>query len=136
MKPWLWDPQELDLLGSQPIGNSSKNWTQTCFGFGGPAFTGAQFDNLHKWSGWTNVISMSHWYTFKDTNSYCGGNTNSKLPQGFGCLGMEAIKSQMGLWNNDAPKALPPNVFLICGGTVLGREFSQMCLEVPVTWGS
>ncbi|NXW76797.1 ERB1 protein, partial [Hirundo rustica] len=57
----------------------------------------------------------SPWYTFKGTNSYCGSNTTSKLPQGFGCLGMETIKSQKSLWNNGTSKALPSNVFLICG---------------------
>jgi len=32
-----WDPQELNLLGSMRIGNMTKNWTQTCFVFAGPA---------------------------------------------------------------------------------------------------
>lgn len=29
-----WDPQELDLLGSQVVGNKSHSWTQTCVVFG------------------------------------------------------------------------------------------------------
>ncbi|NXM61062.1 ERB1 protein, partial [Illadopsis cleaveri] len=28
---------------------------------------------------------------------------------------LESIKNQMTVWNNGTPKALPPNVFLICG---------------------
>ncbi len=35
-----WDPQELELLGSMRLGNTSKNWTQACFIFGGPPTDG------------------------------------------------------------------------------------------------
>ncbi|NXX37284.1 ERB1 protein, partial [Nicator chloris] len=57
----------------------------------------------------------SPWHTFNGTNSYCGSNTTSKTFRGFGCLGMGNVKNQMKLWNTNTPKALPPNVFLICG---------------------
>lgn len=46
-----WDPQELNLLGSMRIGNSSQNWTQTCIGFGGPGLKGIYEHKRLNWTG-------------------------------------------------------------------------------------
>ncbi|KAK4832977.1 hypothetical protein QYF61_026803 [Mycteria americana] len=102
----LWDPQELSLLESMRIGNSSKNWTQTCFIFGGPAFTGTNYYRKFNWTEWTNVTSKEDRYSdYYNPAGYCGNQA---------ALGAET-KGGVPIWNNGTPKALPPDVFLICG---------------------
>ncbi|KAK4811131.1 hypothetical protein QYF61_019762 [Mycteria americana] len=101
-----WDPQELSLLGSMRIGNKTKNWTQTCFIFGGPAFTGTNYYRTSNWIEWTNVTSKERRYNdYYDPAGYCGDQA---------ALGAET-KGGVPIWNNGTPKALPPDVFLICG---------------------
>ncbi|KAK4811011.1 hypothetical protein QYF61_015715 [Mycteria americana] len=101
-----WDPQELSLLGSMRIGNKTKNWTQTCFIFGGPAFTGTNYYRTFNWIEWTNVTSKERRYNdYYDPAGYCGDQA---------ALGAET-KGGVPIWNNGTPKALPPDVFLICG---------------------
>jgi len=113
-----WDTQELNLLGSMRIGNTTNNWTQTCFVFAGPAFTGTNYFHSFSWSGWTNVTPTASYYDYRGhsgTVTFCGTNdTNKKSPQSLGAYGME-MRGGLPLWNNDTPKALPPDVFLICG---------------------
>ena len=113
-----WDPQELNLLGSMRIGNTTKNWTQMHFAFAGPAFTGTNhFQSFHR-SGWTNVTPTASHYDYRGhsgTVTFCGINDMDKRsPQNLGSYGME-MRGSFPLWNNDTPKALPPDVFLICG---------------------
>ena len=45
-----WDPQELNLLGSMRIGNTTNNWTQTSFVFARPTFTGTNHFRSFSWS--------------------------------------------------------------------------------------
>lgn len=78
-----WDPQELQLMGSQAIGNMSQNWTQTCFVFGNTQ----QGPNLYKglnWTSWTNVSSGGK-FTYRAAGDYCGTNTSKR--QGLGAYG-------------------------------------------------
>ncbi|KAK4810572.1 hypothetical protein QYF61_004535 [Mycteria americana] len=88
------------------IGNKTKNWTQTCFIFGGPAFTGTNYYRTSNWIEWTNVTSKERRYNdYYDPAGYCGDQA---------ALGAET-KGGVPIWNNGTPKALPPDVFLICG---------------------
>ena len=108
-----WNPQELELLGSMRVGNTSKNWTQTCFIFGGPLQTGIHFYQARNWTGWTNVTSHASYYKYQDAGDFCGTN-DSGNSYALGAAGAET-KGGIGIWNNGTPKALPPQVFLICG---------------------
>jgi len=80
-----WDPQELNLLGSMRTGNTTSNWTQTCFVFAGPAFTGTNHFRSFSWSGWTNVTPTASYYDYQGrsgTVTFCGTNdTNKKILQ-------------------------------------------------------
>lgn len=91
-----WDPQELDLLGSVAVGNSSQNWTRTCF----ILRTGGQRGQ------WTNITSKT--YGFDPEGPYCGYNDSSDNVTVFGA----GVTARVGL---RGPKALPPGIFLICG---------------------
>jgi len=111
-----WDPQELNLLGSMRIGNTTKNWTQTCFVFAGPAIARPNHLHFFNRSGWTNVTPIASHYNYQGHSravTFCGTNdTNKRSPQSLGAYGMEG---GFPLWNNATPKALHPDVFLICG---------------------
>nr|XP_013800998.1 PREDICTED: uncharacterized protein LOC106486874 [Apteryx mantelli mantelli] len=90
------------------IGNTSGNWTQTCIYFGGRMHP----YRLFNWTGWTNVTPTAVYYDYQNRGSFCGTNGTSR--QGLGAFGAEATKGHL-IWNNGTPKALPPDVFLICG---------------------
>jgi len=123
-----WDPQELNLLRSMRIGNTTKN-DSNVFCVSGPAFTGTNYFLSFSWSGWTNVtLTASYDYRGRSgTVSFCGINdTNKKSPQSLGAYGMET-KGGFPLWNNDTPKALPPDVFLICGDRAWQRIPRNAC---------
>ncbi|NXD74548.1 ERB1 protein, partial [Eolophus roseicapillus] len=49
----------------------------------------------------------------KGVNSYCGYNNSRN--QGLGAADLETMSVSQPIWNNGTPKALPPDVFLICG---------------------
>lgn len=98
-------------MGSQAIGNTSQNWTQTCFVFGNTQ----QGLNLYKglnWTSWTNVSSGGK-FTYRDAGGYCGTNTSKR--QGLGAYGAAAKGNNATIWCNGSAKALPPDIFLICG---------------------
>ena len=125
------DPQELDLLGSQAIGNASAGWNQTCFCFGqshqGLSARARILKQLWDYAdnpffdatGWT-VVSPHNEQEFSVWGAYCGysnqtGEGGNLRPwYGYGASFSED-DSQHALWNNDSAKALPPGVFLICG---------------------
>lgn len=121
-----WDPQELELLGSQAIGNASQGWTQTCFVFG-DKFRGLnvfrsqktrshQFAFVKVWnaSGWTDVTPSSP-YQIWDEEGFCGTEDTRKGSLGaYGVTFLSEDKTP-ALWNNNTAKALPPGIFLICG---------------------
>ncbi|KAF1637539.1 Endogenous retrovirus group PABLB member 1 Env polyprotein, partial [Eudyptes filholi] len=52
------------------------------------------------------------YYKYQNKGDFCGTDTSTS--QGLGAAGTEA-KGGIGIWNNGTPKALPPEVFLICG---------------------
>ncbi|XP_064006519.1 uncharacterized protein LOC135179081 [Pogoniulus pusillus] len=113
-----WDPQELELLGSQKIGNlSTTNWTRTCFAFG-TKYQG----NLGYWvyrkmsQQWTDV-SPGKPYTWGNGREYCGvtpwmSEKEKKRPALDAVYGAGVGQT---LWNNGSARALPNNTFLICG---------------------
>ncbi|XP_067153158.1 uncharacterized protein [Apteryx mantelli] len=104
-----WNPQELDLLGAMRIGNSSKNWTQTCLVFGGgPGFGGSRERITPR--NWTNISPMDEHY--QNLSAFCGIDGPTKKP--LGAYGSENRPFQ-GPYNIGPPRALPPGVFLICG---------------------
>ncbi|XP_074876943.1 uncharacterized protein LOC142027156 [Buteo buteo] len=131
-----WDPQELELLGAKAVGSTSKGHTQTCVTFG-DRFSGrngfetfigdtqphARADKRWNESGWTEVSpgpNFRPWDTgFCGTNETTLDGYNVSLPLGaYGAVDLYSpLPSVIGplLWNNNTPKALPPNVFLICG---------------------
>lgn len=82
------------MLGSVAVGNTSQNWTQTCFMLN----EGKQ----------TNVTSQTHGFNVQ--GPYCGWNDSSNLT-----LGAYGSSTSHGTWPPSPPKALPPGVFLICG---------------------
>nr|QLI47669.1 MAG: envelope polyprotein [Retroviridae sp.] len=90
-----WDPQELDLLGSVAVGNTSNNWTQTCFMWN---------KGKQNTTQWTNVTS--HTRGFEANGGYCGYNGNAT---------MGAWDGSNVTWPPHTAKALPPGIFLICG---------------------
>ena len=95
-----WDPQELDLLGSVAVGNTSDNWTQTCF-----ILNKGKQNKTH----WTNITSRT--LGFNANGNYCGwNNSNNSEP-----LGAYGVNDHNSMWPMSAPKALPPGIFLICG---------------------
>lgn len=108
------DPQELDLLGSVAVGNSSERWTQTCFMIGDHR-QGLNVFRNHDLTGWTNVSSTTQGFGYRNKGDYCGTNTSRN--QGLGTLGAEASPKHKDklIWNNDTAKALPSGIFLICG---------------------
>jgi len=87
------DPQELNLLGSIRIGNTTKNWTQTCFVFAGPAIARPNHLHFFNQSGWANVTPIASYYDYQGhsrTVTFCGTNdTNKRIPQSLGAYGME-----------------------------------------------
>ncbi|NXK01303.1 ERB1 protein, partial [Corythaixoides concolor] len=52
------------------------------------------------------------YYTYHSCGDFCG--CDDRLTKGFGALGGEVKRSTL-IWNNHSAKALPPDVFLICG---------------------
>ncbi|KAF1494076.1 Endogenous retrovirus group V member 2 Env polyprotein, partial [Eudyptula minor novaehollandiae] len=56
------------------------------------------------------------YYKYQGGNPFCGFKTSQKNggAQNLGALGGES-KRGIAIWNNGTPKALPPEVFLICG---------------------
>lgn len=125
-----WHPQELDLLGSQAVGNKSHNWTQTCVVFGdrfqGLSGAGAVLAKLlgvgdHQWSpfhnemGWT-VVSLKNERDFSIWGPYSGYNGNRSLgAYGASYKAGKSVTHNESLWNNGTAKALPQGMFLICG---------------------
>jgi len=98
------------------IGNTTKNWTQNCFVFAGPAIAWPNRRHFFNRSGWANVTPIASHYDYQGHSravTFCGTNdTNKRSTQSLGAYGMEGGSS---LWNNATPEALPPDVFLICG---------------------
>lgn len=121
-----WDPQEIDLLGSEQIGNATDNiTTQTCFVFGKFSRFAAQAQVLSfllgiddrmnsnpyvNTSGWTDVSPSSKGF---GVSPHCGNYNSSKTLSAYGWSMHK--NTQDPLWNNDTAKALPPGYFLICG---------------------
>ncbi|XP_061872794.1 uncharacterized protein LOC133628528 [Colius striatus] len=127
--PLPWDPQELELLGSQAIRNiTNESWTCTCFSFG-TKYQGLrgmeQYKNMVKQR--TDVSPEGAYSQFVDPKGrYCGlaigqfGGTwmanLSGLIYGGSNTGWERGTPQgPTLWSNGSAKALPNNIFLICG---------------------
>ncbi|KAM4683781.1 uncharacterized protein AAGF69_000462 [Amazona ochrocephala] len=103
-----WDPQELNLMASQAVGNSSQNWTQTCIMFG-CKYAGCPYSVN---SPDVSPKDSTYWYT----NEYCGINDTAGKATAFKAYGSTHQPGSVPLlWNNSSAKALPPDVFLICG---------------------
>ena len=98
-------------MGSQAIGNMSQNWTQTCFVFGNTQQGLNSYKGLN-WTSWTNVSSGGK-FTYRDAGGYCGTKTSKR--QGLGAYGAAAKGNNATIWCNGSVKALPPDIFLICG---------------------
>lgn len=96
-----WDPQELDLLGSVVVGNSSSNWTQTCF---------VLHEGKQNKAHWTNITSRTP--GFEANGHYCGWNNTGNISVPFGAY---EIGDTNSIWFQSQAKALPPGMFLICG---------------------
>ncbi|XP_051652108.1 uncharacterized protein LOC127474841 [Manacus candei] len=105
-------PQELDLMGSLSVRNTSDNGTQTCFMLG-TFHSGLSAHQSHDLSRWTNVTSRTPGFNYKNVGDYCG--TNNTNNQSLGAYGAEVKLSSPGIWVNNTARALPPGVFLICG---------------------
>ncbi|XP_074991741.1 uncharacterized protein LOC142074773 [Calonectris borealis] len=121
-----WDPQEIDLLGSEKTGNATDNvTTQTCFVFGSFSRFAAQAQTFQSLigissrtddnnpfvntTGWTVVSPFTKGF---EIGQYCGNYNASKTLSAYG-RSMKGTNNS--LWNNDTAKALPPGYFLICG---------------------
>lgn len=132
-----WDPQQLDLLGSEAIGNGTHsnnnrtNVTRTCITFGNFNKFAAQAMQIARWLGKNSRIGWDHnpfinetsgtivspYSTSFDINHHCG-NFNKTKPfeaYGWGMSGANEILKVEG-----SAKALPPGVFLICGDRAWG----------------
>ncbi|XP_025922723.1 metabotropic glutamate receptor 8-like [Apteryx rowi] len=88
------------------IGNTSENWTQTCLYFKGGFQEKGRGSVL---CNWTDVSPMDKHYR-NLTGPFCGVNDSSNTP-----LGVYKPDDFRGAYNIGPPRALLPEVFLICG---------------------
>ncbi|XP_049649677.1 uncharacterized protein LOC126035290 isoform X1 [Accipiter gentilis] len=127
-----WDPQQLDLLGSEAIDNGThENTTRTCISFGNFNKFTVQAMHMARWLGKSSRIGwddnpfingasgtiVSPYSTSFDINHYCGKfNKTTTL----GAYGWSMNNANEILKVKGSAKALPPGIFLICGDRAWG----------------